>query len=463
MSLSSIVFPRGACSWLPHFGLALLTMLLVAGCQPEVVVTEVKQVELTVTSEPAGAEVTVDGAPRSYATPFTLSVDQEGHMLEFRLEGHRTTWRRVPPGAENQDIAVRLEPASAVVYLDSVPTGTSLTLDGVRIGQTPVFVPEVKLGPHKAELELAGYDKREFTFDLTDQRPKRFTTSLVSIMGSLRLHAETPEVTIYLDGTLVGVTPPDGVSSLHVPEVKEGEHEILGKKTNFQDIRQTVTVRRREIKVVTLPRLVELPGGLEVTSNPDAASVYINGDLRGKTPFLLNNQIPGKALVKIEKEGFDPQVREVEISPNFTRRLQFNLVRNVGGITLTTRPPDCFVYVDGKVQRAKTERSDPTSLISRPFLVDGLPEGTHLIRVENALYEAKDIRILLQRGEMKNLGLIELDEKWLPTHNIMLKDGSQKKVRMNAERPDGSIEVWISKQIKVEYRPGEIVKITPID
>ncbi|MBI2637068.1 MAG: PEGA domain-containing protein [Parcubacteria group bacterium] len=65
-------------------------------------------------------------------------------------------------------------------------------------------------------------------------------------------------------------------------------------------------------------RVVET-GSLVVKSEPPGAAVYLNGELyRDATPTIINTILPGKIKLLVEKEGYHPWEKEVEIQPRIT-------------------------------------------------------------------------------------------------------------------------------------------------
>lgn len=65
-------------------------------------------------------------------------------------------------------------------------------------------------------------------------------------------------------------------------------------------------------------RLVET-GSLVVRSEPEGATVRINGELREElTPTIINTILPGKIKLLVEKEGYHSWEKEVDIRPRVT-------------------------------------------------------------------------------------------------------------------------------------------------
>jgi serine/threonine protein kinase len=117
---------------------------------------------LVVTSEPPGAEVTLDGVKRGptpavvedvwLSRPHELLVEAPGSK-RFSMPLEPVTGRIV------RRVNATLQSAIGSLHVESVPTGAEVRLDGRVRGNTPLTVPGVKVdAPHRLDLTLAGYE-----------------------------------------------------------------------------------------------------------------------------------------------------------------------------------------------------------------------------------------------------------------------------------------------------------------
>jgi len=110
---------------------------------------------VSITSEPQGAEILIDGMPRG-RTPLRIELPARPHELQAQLEG----WP-----AEQQALAVegRHENTAHFVFangsakITSAPGGATVLANGRTLGQTPLVIEGVKPGDVTYELQLAGY------------------------------------------------------------------------------------------------------------------------------------------------------------------------------------------------------------------------------------------------------------------------------------------------------------------
>lgn len=114
---------------------------------------------IEVRTAPPGASVMVDGVDMG-KTPWTGTVQPGKRQVDVTLEGHRAVKREVVAARGKKEL-VRLvlvpESVGGVLAIRSVPEGAALTLDGEKIGETPLEGFGVKPGKYVLEARLSGY------------------------------------------------------------------------------------------------------------------------------------------------------------------------------------------------------------------------------------------------------------------------------------------------------------------
>jgi hypothetical protein len=111
---------------------------------------------LPVTLTPAGAELTVDGAPAVWEDK-ALAVARGEHKLHVAAPGFHEREVVVPAGARDL-VAITLEPIGALVSVDGAPVGAEVSVDGKVIGTIPLsHEVEVPAGEHTVEIKKPGF------------------------------------------------------------------------------------------------------------------------------------------------------------------------------------------------------------------------------------------------------------------------------------------------------------------
>ncbi len=110
---------------------------------------------VNITSEPSGAEISVDGKSRG-RTPLPLELPVRSHELVAHLDGWPNEQQKIDSDPQHEN-AVHFVFANGSVKITSAPGGATVTANGKELGQTPLVIEEVKPGDVTYELRLAGY------------------------------------------------------------------------------------------------------------------------------------------------------------------------------------------------------------------------------------------------------------------------------------------------------------------
>jgi len=241
---------------------------------------------LTVESEPAGAQVFIDGSSRG-KTPLTIALVEGKHQLRLQ-EGART--REIPltirPDATlvhhvtwpaEIDAAAHAATATGSLRIVSEPSAATVTIDAIDRGSTPLTVAGLSVGQHDVIVRSGGKTQRR-----TLQVEANTTTSLVisgvesgTPSGWLSATASAP-LRILESGRLVGSTESDRIM------LPAGDHtfEFSSDALGFSATR-TVSIGAGQTSSLVLP----MP---QVTVSLNAApwaQVWVDGQALGATPI----------------------------------------------------------------------------------------------------------------------------------------------------------------------------------
>lgn len=191
---------------------------------------------LEVTSEPAGAQVTLDGTPRG-VTPLVLTDVIPGKRRVVISNSAVTINRTVSvnPGVTATVVASLVEgPASAGWLAVDSPIELQVWEEGQIVGTTIAGLLMLPAGPHHFEFVSPPLGFRTES-SVTIPAGKTIKTSVTLPNGSLSINA-VPWAEVWLDGRGLGTTPIGNMSVLI------GTHEIVWKHPELGERRQSVTV-----------------------------------------------------------------------------------------------------------------------------------------------------------------------------------------------------------------------------
>ncbi len=140
--------------------------------------------------------------------------------------------------------------------------------------------------------------------------------------------------------------------------------------------------RHTAFQVVT--EFVGASASLAVTSRPSNASVVLDGETVGQTPYQAQLAV-GIYELSIQLDGYEAYEQTIELRPNETRLIDRDLARLYSDFTVESSTPGAILTIDG----------EPTDSVNRSF---HLAPGPHDIRLEAPGYIAETRQVTLDAG-----------------------------------------------------------------
>ncbi len=194
--------------------------------------------EVTLTSEPPGALVLVDGGIRG-ETPVTLELLTGERTLVLRKEkfSDHTMTLNVPAGKTLAPALIRLVPAPASLTLNSKPTGARVAADGVYQGVTPLTLQLSSTTSHQLVLTAEGYAPLKRSIELAPAQSRTVTLELEPEFGAVFLTSDPPDAELFIGGRPYG----KGVGRFRL---RTGSHVLELRAAGYKTIRKKITVTR---------------------------------------------------------------------------------------------------------------------------------------------------------------------------------------------------------------------------
>ncbi len=272
--------------------------------------------------------------PRAAIEPDWLQVEEKARPILFM-----------------EPLEIQDEGKSGTLSVISHPIGAEIFLDGDNRGKTNVDIHNVSLGPHNLILVKDKHEIYIETVKIKEDEKSQVEVKLKPQTGALLIKTVPDKVNIYLDGEFYGLSPK------RIENLLAGEHDIYLKKEGYKNLKEKIEIVFNELTTRKI-KLKQEDGSLMVISNPIDAKVFLDSEYKGKAkPLFLKNVPPGKHVVRIEFKSFEPQEREIAISPFQTQMLSVNLKRaRAGGLKIYSFPDGARVYIDG-IERGLTPLS----------------------------------------------------------------------------------------------------------
>jgi formylglycine-generating enzyme required for sulfatase activity/archaellum component FlaG (FlaF/FlaG flagellin family) len=233
--------------------------------------------DITVSSEPAGADVLVDGEIVGQ-TPASVEILQGDRQLMLQKAAF-APWQQglAIKAGEAQDLGtVTLSPANGLLTLSSVPSGANVTVDGEFRGQTPL---EVELSPgrsHRLNLSRAGYRRHNENVTLDAGASDSRDIKLRALLGEVQFRISPPEAILRIAGKPRG----KGSQTLSLPAYEQSVEVSLD---GYKSVRTRVTPRQGLEQVIDVTLQTEQEARL-ARIQPEITTAL------GQTLLLFNPQ-----------------------------------------------------------------------------------------------------------------------------------------------------------------------------
>lgn len=338
---------------------------------------------VSITTEPADASVYVEEWPSpQVGNHWLLRPGRQAVRVES--PGYTTfVGDIVVSDAALQTQHVVLDPLPGHLRVDVTPAVTAqITIDGEGRGSVPGEVRDIPAGKRNIVLRADRY--REFALEL-DIEGKAIEQSLSAVLepawAAVTVESRPAGATFVVDADARGETP------LSV-ELLEGRRVVELRKEGYKTWRQTLNVVAGNAVNLGEVSLTEADGRLRVGSTPAGANVTVNGEFQGRTPMEVAVP-PGSAQeIRLTKEGFVPEKREVTIESGKRAELDVELTPELATIHFVTAPEQAELLIDGKPAGSATQTVK-------------LPTHEHEITVRSPGYATYQTTITPRKGVEK--------------------------------------------------------------
>lgn len=266
------------------------------------------------------------------------------------------------------------------IDIASQPAGATIIVDGSDRGITPVTLFDLKPGRHHVKFKMAGYEDRDRFYNLEVNSPLQQSVVLEPVKGILLLKSDPSECNITIDGLSVGTTP-RLITTLNVADV----HHVVLEKPGFRPSAFDIKFDGRKPLFREEKMLLDA-GILEISTDPIGAEVMVNGVPRGLSPVIVRDVPKGIAVVKVSREGFKEETREVRIVAGDRLSLPIRLAARPGTLYLSSVPDGARFYVDDEFRGIA------------PVIISDINPGSYTVRAEMRGYGTDTRKVEVGNG-----------------------------------------------------------------
>ena len=265
---------------------------------------------IDISSEPAGAEVTVNGIVKGQTPLRVTEVPRGRATVKFRLDGFTEEVRELAINAGDvQMLPIVLRGLPGTLQLTSVPEGARFYVNNEAKGRGPLSIPGLKPGEYTVRAELEGYGTMTKTVQIDNGQSASEEFRMSNVMGRIEVRSSPVGAQVFLDGKLCGVTKSKDPSAefsdiLPIENVMEGEHTLVLKMEGYSDKTSHPKVKSEQTAKYHNQRLRRI-------FTPDVEIVTARGNYQG---------------VLISKSG---DWVEIETKPGITQSFARDEIRDI--------------------------------------------------------------------------------------------------------------------------------------
>jgi PKD repeat protein len=230
--------------------------------------------------------------------------------------------------------------------------------------------------------------------------------------GSINVQSTPAAANVFLDSTLVGLTP------VTVTGVAPGSHTVRIEKTGYEPYQMTASVSAGATTLVSAaltPILAPTTGSVNIQSTPAGANAFLDGTLVGLTPVLVSGITPGSHQVAIEMTGYNSYQETVTVSAGATTLV--SAVLTPGPTATTTMPTPSptqtsagagTLYIRSSPFGARVLVDDVYRGLT-PLLLPNVPAGTRQVTLEKDGYKTKTLTVAVTTGGLAAPPMVYLE------------------------------------------------------
>ena len=314
-------------------------------------ITSTEKGTVVFTLDKPDAGIIIDGNYSSQAsgTTVTLQLSQGNHEIKFALAGHRDWSKQVNVlVGETLNYDVKFVAGSGTgnaiavgaVVVRSTPGNAIVFIDGVEQGPTPQQVTKIGVGTHLIRVEKPLYHAYIEEVNVVSDGVNQVQANLLPKFGKLSISSDPSGAAVYLNDQLKGKTP------LEITQVASGDYTIKLTKELYHahEEKFTVTDGSESQRPITLSPAF---GALAVVSNPVAAEVYVDGQLKGKSPIDVPELPSGEYRLRVQMPLYERLETQIIIEDGKTNRQNVVLAPRFGTLNITGSPEGAVVKANG--------------------------------------------------------------------------------------------------------------------
>ncbi len=271
-------------------------------------------------------------------------------------------------------ILIYLFTARSVTFRFSAPP------DSVRIDGGAAFelgdVYLLREGEYTVHAEAPGYEPLTMDISITDARQQEVVVNFTPLPGIVSFALEPADAEVLIDGQVQDTSASARIAA--------GEHEVTAQHPRYRSKTILFDVAGREQAQTLSLTLAPNWGDVYINSNPEGASVLVDGQDTGLITPATVEVLAGEREIAVRRDGYRTARMRLVVAAEQEERLDtFTLVQADATLEVSTSPAGAGITVDGEFVG-----QSPVQLTLRSgarYRVEAILEGYHRAQQQVAL------------------------------------------------------------------------------
>ncbi|MCW8805154.1 MAG: PEGA domain-containing protein [Ignavibacteriaceae bacterium] len=244
----------------------------------------------------------------------------------------------------------------AFLSISTDPGNAEIVINDESLGYTPIedFIVQNE-GEFKLQIKKTGYANFDTLFTLEFGDSKKFDIKLIQTgTEKLTITTNPSGAMIYLDSINIGTSPIENYF------INPGKIQLRVEKIGFTSLDTLINIEKNatnSLSFVLNKKAMGETGGIKIASNPSAASLWINNEFVGSTPYENSELEVGNYRILIRKKGYADYDATVKVRANKTSSINRKLTL-VGKLVVSSDPSGAEIRLNDKTIGKTSYTSD---------------------------------------------------------------------------------------------------------
>ncbi|MBL1212199.1 MAG: serine/threonine protein kinase [Ignavibacteriae bacterium] len=268
------------------------------------------------------------------------------------------------------------------IKINSSPNGSTVYLNGKRVGETPFEDNNLKTGRYNIIIRNADHIDYKRTVNITNDKLTPISATLLPA-GKVSLKSKPSGSIVYLNGNRIGTTPISNKS------LRESRYQLKFTKEGYKDLDTTINVIHKER--TNLTAALNLSTGLFKILVRPYGSVYINNKKISENSIaqITEELTVGKYGIRAVHPTLGSWEKQIEITDGKTNEFVVDFNREYE-VIVTSTPINAQIKIDGKLSGKYTPKLIKLRMGNHSIGVE--KEGFALMGSEKKIIIEKDIK-----------------------------------------------------------------------